>query len=322
MYIGECERPELKEGEILVRVEASALNRADTVQRKGRYPPPPGASAILGLECAGVVEEIGPKCDGCRVQVGDRVAGLLTGGGYGQYCTMPHSLAIPVPETLSFEQAAAIPEVWMTAYQVLFFVADIEAIRPEFVLIHAGASSVGIAATQLAKMAGSKVIITCGSQEKADFCLNQVGADYAILRNEQNFAEQVNTLTGGKGVGIIIDCVGGGYFQKNLDALSVEGRLVIIGWLSGPVVPGECNLGLILKKRIRIEGSTLRARDVAYKERLVSKISEVCVPRIVEGSFKSFVDCEFDISDIQAAHQYMEGNKNKGKIIIHNYSKM
>merc|ERR1712232_55429 len=134
-----------------------------------------------------------------------------------------------------------------TAYQVLFFVADIEAIRPEFVLIHAGASSVGIAATQLAKMAGSKVIITCGSQDKADFCLNQVGADYAILRNEQDFAEQVNTLTGGKGVGIIIDCVGGGYFQKNLDALGVEGRLVIIGWLSGPVVPGECNLGLILK---------------------------------------------------------------------------
>ena len=163
LFVGDAEKPEAGEGELLIRVEASALNRADTLQRRGTYPPPPGASSILGLECAGRVEAVGPHC-GNQFQVGDAVMGLLSGGGCGQYCTMPAPLAIRIPDSFSMLEAAAIPEVWMTAYQVLFLVAGIEETKPEFVLLHAGASGVGIAATQLAKQIGSKVIITCGSQ--------------------------------------------------------------------------------------------------------------------------------------------------------------
>merc|ERR1712137_1228074 len=227
----------------------------------------------------------------------------------------------PIPETLSFTQAAAIPEVWMTAYQVLFFVADIEAIKPEFVLIHAGASSVGIAATQLVKSVGSKAIVTCGSQEKVDFCKDKVGAFAAINYKEESFEERVPELTNGKGVGIIIDCVGGGYFQKNLSCLSVEGRLVIIGWLSGTSVP-DCNLALILRKRLRVEGSTLRARDLQYKERLVERIRDYCMPKICDGSFKVILDREFQVADIKNAHEYMEANKNKGKIVVSGFSSL
>uniref|UniRef100_A0A7S4HZX1 Enoyl reductase (ER) domain-containing protein n=1 Tax=Vannella robusta TaxID=1487602 RepID=A0A7S4HZX1_9EUKA len=319
LYIGETEKPTPKEGELLVRVEATTLNRADIVQRKGRYAPPPGASDILGLETAGVIEAVGPNCGTWKV--GDRIASLLTGGGYAQFCLLPYQLAIPIPDQLTFPQGASIPEVWMTAYQVLYFVADIETVKPEFVLIHAGASSVGIAATQLATALGSKVIVTCGSQEKADFCTQQVGAHAAIQYKQEAFEKRVEEITNGKGAGIIIDCVGGGYFQQNLASLSVEGRLVIIGWLSGTQVP-DCNLALILRKRLRIEGSTLRARDLQYKEKLAAAIRDYCLPKILDGSFKIFIDREFPVGEIKEAHEYMEANKNKGKIVISGFSSL
>jgi len=314
MYIGDTDLPSFGDTEVLVRVKATAINRADVLQRKGGYAPPPGVTHILGLEIAGLIEQLGPKCDP-QWKIGDRVASLVSGGGYAQFCPVDQSHLIRLPEQISFTQGASVPEAWMTAYQVLHVVAEIEKVRPEYVVFHAGASGVGVAAIQLANQVGSKVIVTCGSQEKVDFCM-QVGAFAAINYKQEDFAQRIQQITEGKGVGILIDCVGGGYFMKNLECMSPEGRIVLIGWLSGSKVP-ECDLNLILRKRLRIEGSTLRARDNVYKANLAKAINDYCMPRFVDGQMKIIVDAEFPVEKVAEAHAYMEANKNMGKIVMH-----
>jgi tumor protein p53-inducible protein 3 len=298
LEIKEIAKPTCKEDELLVRVKATAVNRADIAQREGAYPPPPGASPILGLELAGIVEEVGEACQD-RWAVGDRVFGLLSGGGYAEYAVLPGVLALPIPESLSFEEAAAIPEVFLTAYQCLFWIGRLQ--KGEKVLIHAGASGVGTAAIQLARATGAEALVTVGSEEKRDFCL-RLGAKHAFNYREGNFSDKVLEATDGQGVDVVLDFVGAPYWQQNLSVLKMDGRLVFIS--------------AILRKRLTITGTTLRSRSLAYKEALNRDFASFALPRLVSGELKPVIDTVYPLSEVQEAHRYMEQNKNKGKIVL------
>ena len=258
MYIGPYEKPAPGPNEILVKVAAAALNRADTLQRMGKYPPPKGESEIMGLEMAGTVAACGPQVT--RWTVGDQVCGLLGGGGYAEYATIPEGMALPWPQGFDAVQAAAVPEVFLTAFQALRWLARLQ--EGERILVHAGASGVGTAAIQLARAMNAEVLVTA-SAAKHDLC-RTLGADVAIDYKTESFAERVAAYTDGQGVDVIVDFIGGPYFQGNLKALAVEGRLVMLAFLGG-VKPGELNLAPILRKRLQIIGSTLRARDWTTK---------------------------------------------------------
>ncbi len=309
MRLGEWPRPEPQAGEISVRVAATALNRADLLQRRGGYPPPPGASPILGLEMAGVVEQVGASVT--RWRPGDRVCGLLSGGGYAEYVVLHQDMALPAPAGLSLEEAAAIPEAFLTAFQALRWLADLQ--PEETILIHAGASGVGAAATQLARAMEAVVLVTA-SGSKHPLCLS-LGARHAIDYREENFAEEAMALTYDRGVDVIIDFVGGPYFQDNLRALSPDGRLVMLGFLGG-VKAEHANLAPILRKRLQIIGSTLRARPPAYKIALTADLRDFAWPLFEKGEIKPVIDTVFPWEEVVAAHRYMEANKNQGKIVL------
>lgn len=311
LHIQECPKPQLANHELLVRVKATSVNRADLLQREGKYMPPLGASSILGLDMAGIVEEVGPDCIHDWAP-GDRVFGLLSGGGYAEYTTIPGDMAMKIPDKLSFEQAAAIPEVFLTAYQTLFWIGRLE--RGETALIHAGASGVGTAAIQLVNAAGATPIVTVGSEEKRDLCL-ALGAKFAFNYHEGPFDTQVNNSTHGQGVHVILDFVGGPYFEQNLDTLQVDGRLVLISTLGG----SQCDplsLGKVLGKRIQITGTTLRSRTDEYKIELTKEFASFAMPLLHEGRLKPVIDQVFPLTKVRDAHQYMADNKNKGKIIL------
>lgn len=309
LRIGEWPKPSIKKGEILVKVAATALNRADTLQRMGKYPPPKGESSIMGLEMAGTVVEVGKNAN--RWQPGDKVCGLLGGGGYAEYVSIHEDLAIPVPPGLSLEQAAAIPEVFLTAFQALNWLAKVQ--PGETVLIHAGASGVGTAAIQLVKAMGATSMVTA-SGGKHQVCL-ELGAEKAIDYRRKDFKEMVLEYTDNRGVDVIIDFVGGPYFQKNLDALAADGRMVLLAFLGGVKVP-ELNMAPILRKRLHIMGSTLRARSLEYKIRLSQDLQDFAWPLFGKGQLKPIIDSVFDWTDVANAHRYMEANKNTGKIIL------
>ncbi|MRG27154.1 MULTISPECIES: NAD(P)H-quinone oxidoreductase [Laceyella] len=311
LEIKEIAKPTCKEDELLVRVKATAVNRADIAQREGAYPPPPGASPILGLELAGIVEEVGEACQD-RWAVGDRVFGLLSGGGYAEYAVLPGALALPIPESLSFEEAAAIPEVFLTAYQCLFWIGRLQ--KGEKVLIHAGASGVGTAAIQLARATGAEALVTVGSEEKRDFCL-RLGAKHAFNYREGNFSDKVLEATDGQGVDVVLDFVGAPYWQQNLSVLKMDGRLVFISALGGTKLD-QASIGAILRKRLTITGTTLRSRSLAYKEALNRDFASFALPRLVSGELKPVIDTVYPLSEVQEAHRYMEQNKNKGKIVL------
>ncbi|MEM9824380.1 MAG: NAD(P)H-quinone oxidoreductase, partial [Bacteroidota bacterium] len=258
MYIGDCPLPSIGSQEILVKVAATALNRADTLQRKGVYPPPAGASTILGLEMAGEVVEVGAEVS--RWKLGDRVCALLSGGAYAEYVNVHEAMAIAIPDDWTFVEAAAIPEVYLTAFQALSWIAQLKG--GERVLIHAGASGVGTAAIQLSKAMGAEAMVTA-SGGKHDICLN-LGAVKAIDYQNEDFAEVVLDYTEGKGVDVVIDFVAAPYFQQNLKVLRMEGRMVMLSFLGGTKVD-QVNLVSILRKRLQITGSTLRARSLSYK---------------------------------------------------------
>ncbi|GGE08035.1 NAD(P)H quinone oxidoreductase [Marinithermofilum abyssi] len=310
LVMGEYPTPQAGEGELLVRVKATALNRADVMQRRGHYPPPPGASPLLGLEMAGVVEEAGPGCS--RFQPGDRVFGLLPGGGYAEFAVIPESVALPVPERFSFEEAAAVAEVFLTAYQCLFWLGDLQ--QGQRVLIHAGASGVGTAAIQLAKKHGTHVIVTAGSEEKLRFC-KELGADAAINYKEGPFVESVMKATSEQGVHLILDFVGAPYWQQNIETLTVDGKLIIISTLGGPKVDGV-NLLQLLMKRIHVMGTTLRSRDLDYKAQLTQEFAEQVLPLFETGKCKPVIDSVYDWHHVQEAHRYIESNRNIGKIVL------
>lgn len=297
------------EDEVLVEVYATALNRADILQRKGKYPPPKGASAVLGLEIAGVVIAIGKKVK--EWQPGDRVFGLVPGGGYATHAVIHKNMAMRIPASLSMIEAAAIPEVFLTAFQALFWLADIQ--EGEKVLIHAGASGVGTAAIQLAKTKNAAILVTA-STPKHTTCLN-LGAHQAFDYTLGPFAPWVMAHTDNKGVDIIVDFIGDAYFPQNIDCLGTDGRLIQLA-LMGGANAAPLNLGLILRKRLRIIGSTLRNRDLGYQIKLTNALEHYAMPLFQSKAVKPIVGKVFDLKEVQEAHRFMESNKNEGKIVL------
>ena len=309
LYLGEYKTPQLGANEILVKVKATALNRADTLQRKGLYPPPKGESPIIGLEMSGVVVELGT--DVTRWTLGDKVCGLLAGGGYAEYVKIHEEVAMPIPNNLDFIQAAALPEVFLTAFQTIDWLAHLQS--GERILIHAGASGVGTAAIQLAKQKGAEVIVTA-SESKQDIC-KTLGADKTINYKNEDFKEAVLDYTNGEGVDVVIDFIAAPYFHRNIDLLRADGRLILLAWMGGGKVD-EVNLQQILLKRLHIMGSTLRARTIDYKIKLAQDLMRFAWPLFENGKLKPVVDSVFDWAKVAEAHRYMEANKNKGKIIL------
>lgn len=310
LHIGEWEQPTPGAHEILVKVHATAVNRADTLQRKGFYPPPPGASPILGLEMAGEVVERGISCT--EVQVGDRVCGLLAGGGHAEYVVIDESLALPIPDQMSYEEAAAIPEVFLTAFQALKPLGGFEA--GERLLVHAGASGVGTAAIQLAKEMGAAEILVTASAPKHDLC-RSLGADLCIDYKSKDFASSVAAHTEGKGVNLIIDFIAAPYLQRNLQSLAIEGRMVLLA-LMGGTQPEGLNIAPILRKRLSIIGSTLRARSLAYKVDLSKQFKAFAWERFVDGRLQAVIDRILPWEEIAEAHRVIEANENAGKIVL------
>lgn len=310
LTLGSCPTPQPDDDQLLVKVHATALNRADLMQRKGQYPPPQCASEILGLEAAGSVVKVGANCSGW--QEGDRVFALLPGGGYAEYAAIPGNMAMRIPERLSFEEAAAIPEVFLTAFQALCWLGRLQS--GECVLIHAGASGVGTAAIQLVREAGATAFVTAGSALKLDFCL-QLGAALGINYKEDDFAAKVLEATDGGGVELILDFIGAPYWQQNLDSLAVDGRLVSLALLGGHQLQ-EASLRPILVKRLQIIGSTLRARTEDYKARLTADFTQNVLPGFGDGRYKPIIDSIFPWQEVQEAHRRMEENKNIGKIVL------
>ena len=305
----DMETPVPAPDELLVKVHATALNRADLMQRRGHYPPPPGASPILGLEMAGIVEATGSRCEGWSV--GDRVMGLLSGGGYATHAVIHGEMAMPLPEDFTFEQGAAVPEVFLTAFQSLFLLGELR--RGESVLIHAGASGVGTAAIQLAKAAGATVYITA-SAGKHPLC-SRLGASAVIDYREEQFVERIAALTEEQGVDVIVDVVGAPYFLDNVDALGLDGRLVILAMMGGSKV-NELDLRSLFRKRIHVKTSTLRNRGLEYKIALTKAFSSRMLTLFESGDVVPVIDSEFDWRDAEEAHARMAANQNAGKIVL------
>lgn len=297
-------------GELLVRVRATALNRADLLQRRGLYPPPPGESTILGLEMAGEVAAAGADCRAFKP--GDRVCALLPGGGYAEYAVIPEGMAMRLPESLSMEQGAAIPEVFLTAYMNLFWLGSLK--PGETALIHAGASGVGTAAIQLIREADAASFVTAGSQQKLERCF-ALGAAAGFNYNDGDFAPWVKEQTDGKGVSLIFDFIGAPYFASNLESLAVGGRLVIIGTMGGAKVDG-LNLSMLLSRRLQIIGTALRTRSRSDKIELTRQFAEFALPRFEDGRLVPVIDSVFPWEEAAAAHAYMETNRNVGKIVL------
>jgi putative PIG3 family NAD(P)H quinone oxidoreductase len=295
---------------VLIRIAATSVNRADLQQRAGNYPPPPGESEILGLEVAGVIEELGEGVTEWRV--GDRVMTLVGGGGYAEYAVAPASTLLPVPDGLDLMQAAAITEVWITAYLNVFREAGL---RPgETLLVHGGASGVGTAAIQLAKALGpSPVIVTVGSEDKAAAC-KALGADHAILYKSEDFSKRALELTEGRGANVILDHIGGKYLEPNLACLALYGRLVIIGLLGG--AKAELNIGRLMVKRQRIIGSVLRARPVKEKAEIATAFRDQVLPRFVTGELRPVIHAVLPLEDARRAHELMAANANTGKLVL------
>lgn len=310
LQLGDVNQPVVNSNDISVRVAASALNRADTLQRKGLYPPPKGASEVLGLEMSGTVEAVGQNVR--RWKKGDRVCGLLAGGGYAEYVSIHEDLAIEIPDQMSFTEAAAIPEVFLTAYQALSYLANLQ--LGESILIHAGASGVGTAAIQIAKAMGASQIIVTASKGKHETC-SGLGANACIDYKVENFEKVSGDLTEGKGVDVIIDFLAASYFQQNINSLNYDGRMIMLALMGGIKIE-NLNVANILKKRLRIIGSTLRARSLEYKIQLTKDFSEFALPLFQSGELKPVIDSIYNWNNVAEAHRYMESNKNKGKIIL------
>ena len=295
--------------DLLVRVRASALNRADTMQRRGHYPPPPGESDILGLELAGEVEAVGANASGFKP--GDRVFGLVGGGGYAEKACIDYRMAMPIPDGWDFVKAAAVPEVFFTANETLFTLGRLDA--GETVLIHAGASGVGTAGIQMARQAGARVLVTAGSEEKVARTV-ELGAAAGINYKTTDFAARVLELTDGAGVDLVQDFIGAAYWQNNLKCLKTTGRLVLVGLMGGAKV--EADLGLIMRKRLQVIGSVMRSQPLANKIAITERFRSRWLPELESGRLQPLIDTSFPLAEAAAAHQYMEDNRNVGKIML------
>ncbi|MFD9533916.1 NAD(P)H-quinone oxidoreductase [Streptomyces sp. NPDC060010] len=301
--------PVAGEGEVLVEVAASAVNRADVLQRQGFYDPPPGASRYPGLECSGRITAIGPGVSGWSV--GDEVCALLAGGGYAERVAVPAGQLLPVPDGLDPVTAAALPEVVTTVWSNVFMVAGL---RPgETLLVHGGSSGIGTMAIQLGKAVGARVAVTAGGKEKLARCA-ELGADILIDYREQDFVEEVRAATGGAGADVILDIMGAKYLSRNLDALAVNGRLAIIGLQGG--VKAEVNLGALLAKRAAITATSLRARPLEEKAAIVAAVREHVWPLVAAGRVRSVVHATYPMRDAAEAHRVMESSAHVGKLLL------
>lgn len=321
LYIAEgTEMPQLKTGEVLVKVKAFALNRLDLLQRQGLYPPPPGSSSILGVDYSGVIEKIPEELEGkTDFQKGDRVFGLVTGGTYAEYLAADTHTMIKLPDSLSFVQGAAIPEVWFTATQVVEIVGKFA--ENESIIFHAGASSVGIAAIQVAQLLGARrIFATVGSDDKCKFLTEKLIIDKSkkdvvvpINYHSTEFTDVVKTYEP-NGVNLIIDPVGGTYFNRNIDALGLDGRLVVMGLMSG--TKGDLNLASVLGKRLSITGTTLRNRGPIYQSKIRDYFEKNLLPYILNGKLSSFIEKVYPLDQVAEAHKLLESNKTMGKVVV------
>ncbi|KAI9225757.1 MAG: NADPH:quinone reductase [Piptocephalis tieghemiana] len=320
LYVGEVEVPVPRPGELLVRVKAIGVNRMDILQREGRYPLPPGISPIMGVEFAGVVERVGGDEEDREEEafpIGSRVFGLVYGGAYAQYCLLPRSMAMLIPEGMGFTEAAAIPEAWITAYQAL---GPLGQLAPhERVLIHAGGSGVGVAAIQLARsphFQASRVLTTAGSEAKLRVC-RELGAHRGVNYREEEFSK---VLEEEGGVDLIVDFIGSSYWQGNLNSLRLDGRLVLLAIMSGARVP-DTDISPILRKRLRIIGSTLRSRSPEYQAELLEGFKRHVLPGLSGGDdsaapLRIIIDRTYPWHEVRKAHEHMEANGNIGKIVL------
>ncbi|MFJ4712965.1 NAD(P)H-quinone oxidoreductase [Streptomyces sp. NPDC088785] len=297
------------EGEVLVEVVASAVNRADLLQRQGFYTPPPGSSPYPGLECAGRITAVGSGVGGWSV--GDEVCALLVGGGYAEKVVVPAGQLLPVPRGIDLVTAAALPEVTCTVWSNVFMIAHL---RPgETFLVHGGSSGIGTMAIQLAKAVGAKVAVTAGTRAKLDFCA-ELGADILVNYREQDFVEEIKNATDGAGADVILDNMGAKYLNRNVDALAVNGRLAIIGMQGG--VQGELNIAALLGKRGAITATTLRARPLAEKAAVVAAVREHVWPLIEGGHVRPVVDQSLPMSDAAQGHRVLEESGHIGKVLL------
>ncbi|MDP2122290.1 MAG: NAD(P)H-quinone oxidoreductase [Hoeflea sp.] len=303
------ERPVPKEREVLVRVLAAGINRPDCLQRQGAYPPPPGASDIPGLEIAGEVVAAGAAVT--RFKPGDRVCALVPGGGYAEFCCVDETNALPAPGGLTMTEAAALPETFFTVWHNVFQRGGLKA--GETFLVHGGTSGIGTTAIQLAKAFGARVLATAGSEAKCA-AMRDLGADVAINYRESDFVDAVREATGGKGVDLILDMVGGDYINRNYKAAAVEGRIVQIAFLKGR--QAEVDFSLLMMKRLTHTGSTLRARDIAFKAKIADELRQHVWPLLSERKVLPVMDSIFPMEQASAAHQRMEDGDHIGKIVL------
>lgn len=302
--------PQPAAGEVLIRVAAAGVNRPDVLQRAGMYPPPPGAPDYPGLEVAGEIAALGSGVN--RWKIGDRVCALVAGGGYATYCLAPAEQCLPVPAGMDMAEAAALPENWFTVWTN---VADRGRLAAgESILVHGGASGIGVAAIQLAKLLGAgRIFATAGTDEKCRYC-EELGAEKAINYKTEDFQARILELTDGKGVDVILDMVGGRYFTPNIKSLAEDGRLVIIAVQGGP--KGEGDLSLVMRKRLTVTGSTLRPRPVAFKGEIARALEEKVWPGFADGRLKAVIDSRFPLDQAAAAHARIDHADHVGKIML------
>jgi NADPH2:quinone reductase len=311
LKLAQGEKPRPGPGEVLIRVAAAGVNRPDLLQRQGHYPPPAGASPILGLEVSGTIEAIGEAIGVANFKVGDSVCALLAGGGYSEFCVAPAAQCLPVPKGTSLIEAAGIPEAFFTVWANIVMRGKLAS--GEKFLVHGGTSGIGTTAIQLARQLGVKVFATAGTPEKCKACLD-LGATVAINYKTQDYVQEIKTATDGKGVDLILDMVGGPYFEKNLESLAQNGRLVQIAFLQGNRVP--LDLKTVMQKGLTLTGSTLRPRSVDQKAAIARELFENVWPWFESKQVRVLVDKTFSLGDASKAHAYLEAGEHIGKIIL------
>ena len=312
LRLGQRPVPQPGVGELLIRVAASGINRPDVLQRAGHYAPPPGASDLPGLEVAGVIEAGDTQAmASAGLKVGDRVCALVAGGGYAQWCVAPVGQCLPVPAGLNDIEAASLPETFFTVWSNVFDRGRLQA--GEFLLVQGGSSGIGVTAIQLARAWGATVIATAGSDEKCAAC-NELGASHAINYKTQDFVAEVQRITNGRGVDVVLDMVAGDYVAREVECLAEDGRLVIIAVQGG--VKSSFNAGLVLRRRLTITGSTLRPRSVEFKTAIAQSLRSQVWPLIEQGKVRPVIYQTFDAGDAAAAHALMESNQHTGKIVL------
>jgi putative PIG3 family NAD(P)H quinone oxidoreductase len=309
LRVGEAPVPAPRAGELLIEVDYAGVNRPDLLQRDGKYPPPPDASPVMGLEVAGHVVALGAEVSGW--QVGDAVCALTPGGGYAEYCRTPTGQVLPVPAGLSLEQAACLPENWFTVWANLVDLGHLAA--GERLLVHGGSSGIGLAAIALAQLRGASCVVTVGDENKARFC-REFGAQYAVNYRTEDFVARVRELFAGEGVDVVLDMVGGDYIPRNLGLLRRDGRLVFIGFQHG--TRAELDFGPVLRNRLVITGSAMRPRTLAEKSAIRDALLREVWPALAAGRVRTHVHASFPLAEAAAAHTLMESSRHIGKILL------